>query len=75
MSELVIGAGAPHGTQRTLFWQRLRLWLDVWAERRDLRTLDSAQLADIGLKPDDALLEAARPYWDVPRSRLEPLIR
>ena len=37
------------------------------AERKHLATLDDARLADIGLSRADALAEASRPIWDVPR--------
>ena len=37
------------------------------AERKQLATLDDARLRDIGMTKDQALAEAARPIWDVPR--------
>src|SRR5262249_15159326 len=43
----------------------LRLWLDVSRERRALRQLDTAALADIGMSREQACREAARPFWDV----------
>ncbi|PHQ98641.1 MAG: hypothetical protein COB39_08310 [Marinosulfonomonas sp.] len=35
-------------------------------QRRALRQLDSAALADLGLSYADAKREAGRPFWDVP---------
>lgn len=46
---------------------RLRDALDLAAQRRQLAALDDALLADIGLNRQQALNEAARPAWDVPR--------
>ena len=48
---------------------RVRLWLDLWSERRTLRGLDTRALADLGLTPADVRLEAMRPFYDVPRGR------
>ncbi|GAB5375625.1 MAG: DUF1127 domain-containing protein [Acuticoccus sp.] len=59
---------APRATQSTLFG-RLRLWLDLWSERRALAQLDRRMLADLGIDADAAMLEASRPMWDVPRLR------
>jgi uncharacterized protein YjiS (DUF1127 family) len=42
----------------------LRLWYDRWSSRQDLRRLDEAGLADIGLTRADALQEAAKPFWE-----------
>lgn len=42
---------------------RLLLWSKVAAERRDLAELDERMLRDIGLRRDDALQEAKRPFW------------
>jgi uncharacterized protein YjiS (DUF1127 family) len=52
-----------------LRFARLRLWLDLWAERRALRRLDPRLLKDIGLDPETAALEASRRPWDVPPAR------
>ena len=35
-----------------------------WRQRRDLRDLTDDQLRDIGLTPNEARREAARPFWD-----------
>ena len=48
---------------------RVRLWLDLWSERRTLRGLDARALADLGLTPGDVRRETVRPFYDVPRGR------
>ncbi len=48
---------------------RIRLWLDVWSERRSLAMLDDRALADLGLTPADVRRETARPLFDVPTCR------
>lgn len=40
--------------------------LGLRRERRALGRLDAHLLADIGLSPDAARIEAERPLWDVP---------
>lgn len=45
----------------------LRIALDLKRSRGRLAQLDPHLLRDIGLTPEDALAEAARPLWDVPR--------
>lgn len=45
---------------------RLQLGFVARAQRQQLRKLDSALLADIGLTRAQAETEAARPLWDVP---------
>ena len=44
-------------------------WLRVARERRRLAELDEHALRDIGIDPASAAREAARPFWDLPRSR------
>ena len=39
-------------------------------QRHALRDLDDRLLEDIGLTADEALAEAARPVWDVPKTWL-----
>jgi uncharacterized protein YjiS (DUF1127 family) len=41
-------------------------YIALWRQRRALATMDARQLADIGVTPDQARTEAARPVWDVP---------
>ena len=43
-------------------------WLEVVSERRQLRTLDDRLLLDIAIDRCQAQQEAARPFWDLPRS-------
>lgn len=49
----------------------LRLWLDLWSERRALRGLDARLLEDIGIDAECAEREATRRPWDVPPARLD----
>ena len=47
-------------------WKTLQIWLDRSAQRRALRELAECNahlLADIGLSRDEALREAAKPFW------------
>ena len=46
---------------------RIRQALKLRAERKYLITLDDARLCDIGMTRAQAMAEAARPIWDVPR--------
>lgn len=39
----------------------------VWTQRRALANLDDARLKDLGISPQDAAIEAARPFWDLPK--------
>ncbi|MEM7236506.1 MAG: DUF1127 domain-containing protein [Pseudomonadota bacterium] len=39
----------------------------VMGERQRLRNLSDAELKDIGLTYADAVREANRPFWDLPR--------
>lgn len=40
--------------------------LTVWSERRTLANMDVSRLKDLGISPQDAAAEAARPFWDLP---------
>jgi uncharacterized protein YjiS (DUF1127 family) len=44
--------------------ERLGLAVERWRQRRDLLDLTDEQLRDIGISPDEARREAARPLWD-----------
>jgi len=43
--------------------------MGVWAERRELSRLDTSRLRDLGISPEAAAVEAARPMWDLPAQR------
>lgn len=40
--------------------------ISLWKSRRALTRMDEYMLRDIGLTPDDALVESQRGFWDVP---------
>ena len=42
----------------------------VWQQRQSLQNMDASLLDDIGLNRADAMAEAARPIWDVPKTWL-----
>ena len=44
---------------------RLALMVDAWRTRRLLAELDPRQLKDIGISRGEALVEIARPPWDI----------
>ncbi len=46
---------------------RLRLLLTLRRHRRRLTQLDKHLLRDIGLSETEAMMEAERPFWDVPQ--------
>lgn len=51
-------------------WRTFRAMLEARRTRRILADMDGRMLADIGVGPGDALIEAERPMWDVaPRRR------
>jgi uncharacterized protein YjiS (DUF1127 family) len=56
-------ARRPTSSTRPGLWTLLTLW----RQRRALASLDDARLDDIGLTRRDALREAQKPIWDVPR--------
>ena len=41
-------------------------YIDVWRQRRELARLSPAMLKDLGIQSNEALKEAARPFWDLP---------
>lgn len=41
--------------------------LAVARQRAALADMDDARLADLGLTRDEALAEARRPFWDLPK--------
>lgn len=46
-----------------LGFERLGDWQERMVQRRRLMTLDPRMLHDIGLCRDDAIAEAAKPFW------------
>lgn len=68
MQRVLVSTYAPRSAGRNVF-SRLRLWLDLWAERRSLASLDRRMLADLGIDEHAAIHEASRSMWDVPRDR------
>ncbi len=50
---------------------RVALMARVASERRALSRLDADRLNDIGLSAGRADAEAARPFWEAPRARLD----
>lgn len=60
----------PRGVRFAALARRIRLFLDIWSERRTLEKLDARLLADIGLERWQAAEEAGRNPWDVPGNRL-----
>jgi len=58
-----------NGTSPRRGLAQFRLWLDLWCERRTLRSLDARLLKDIGVDPEAAEREATRRPWDVPIAR------
>ncbi|WP_118135367.1 DUF1127 domain-containing protein [Oceanicella sp. SM1341] len=61
------GRQSRHAT-RWSFFGLLRAWIDTAAQRRHLAELDDRMLEDIGVTRDTAKAEAARRFWDLPRS-------
>jgi uncharacterized protein YjiS (DUF1127 family) len=47
-------------------WLTFTRALALHRSRKDLASLDAHMLRDIGLTPDEAAREAARPAWDAP---------
>ncbi len=56
----------PAHTSRTPLIKLISMVLSVRRSRKDLGRLDRNALHDIGLTPEEAAQEAARPLWDVP---------
>ncbi len=63
------GRGRIGAVRRARIWLMLHglptlaTWLSRRGERVDLATLDDRQLRDIGITRDQALAEAAKPFW------------
>ncbi len=69
LSTMAVSHVQTRGTLADLI-ARLQLGLAARAQRKQLATLDNAQLADLGLTRAQAETEAARPLWDVPANWL-----
>ena len=56
------------GTARTkrgpVVLERLLAWDAAWRDRRRLARMEPWRLADMGIGPDAARREAARPFWE-----------
>lgn len=55
-----------HPARRLSPWRLIAALVALRRQRRALGRLEDHLLADIGLTPDRARAEAARPVWDVP---------
>lgn len=51
------------------FFHRISTAWKVASERRALADVDERMLADMGISPEGAAHESARPFWDVPGNR------
>ena len=47
--------------------------LDVIQQRRQLAKLSDHYLADIGITREEAQIEAARPFWDLPSKQFSKM--
>nr|WP_234992147.1 DUF1127 domain-containing protein [Roseisalinus antarcticus] len=56
------------GLRNTGLVARLLDLVGLYTQRRALARLDDAALRDIGLSRRDAMTEANRPLWDLPRT-------
>lgn len=56
---VVAGPYPVTASLRPLLW----LWVQRARQRRRLAELDTAQLRDIGVEPEAARQEAAKPFW------------
>ncbi len=54
---------APLAGTYTAFNQILAGWRRPARERRELATLDSPTIRDLGLSPSDVQFEANKPFW------------
>jgi len=57
---------APFSRANGLILSTVFMALAARKQRKSLRNLDDAALADLGLSRDEARAEANRPIWDVP---------
>ena len=61
-------ARIAHPARHLSPWRLIATLVALRRQRRALGRLEDHMLADIGLTPDRARAEAARPVWDVPPS-------
>lgn len=54
---------------RTRLHVPVQSWFQVMRERRALSGLSDERLLDLGIDPDAARAESARPFWDLPGRR------
>lgn len=57
----------PERRARPSLWAQITQTIGLVRQRRSLAALDAHILRDIGITPDEAQAEAAKPLWDVPR--------
>ncbi|MEP2704708.1 MAG: DUF1127 domain-containing protein [Roseibium sp.] len=71
--ETICVDAAPQKTsalnQVARFVSLIMRWSQTAKSRRQLSELTYAELKDIGVTPDQARREAARPFWDGPNIR------
>lgn len=57
----------PRLHRKPSIWRRFLNLTALSRQRQTLAQLDDSLLRDVGLTPDQARAEAARPIWDVPQ--------
>lgn len=67
MADFTLHRAAIAPRHRLSILHRVLAALDVWRSRQHLKGLDAQRLEDIGIAHKDAIVEANRPIWDVPR--------
>ena len=65
---LSTAAACIPGARRPARPGSLSRFFGLWRQRRSLAHLDDHLLRDIGVTPQEAAREAARPIWDAPQS-------
>ena len=68
MSVLDLFNVSPSHNQHFGLFRRFKQIASLSKERAELSKLTSQQLKDIGITPDQAQKEAARPAWDLPEN-------
>ncbi|GMG83885.1 hypothetical protein LNKW23_30990 [Paralimibaculum aggregatum] len=63
----VIATLIDTATPRASFHFPVARWIAVARERRALAAKTDRELADMGISPEAARREAARPFWDTAR--------